>query len=189
MAELQLQRATLRLRSTNTDMPSEHQEIQTKLNTLKRLFIRIVLQYQRMAKSKSRRELLYQQSLLSIGRDVSPFDVVDDDLGCAESLSNIIKKVVPFPIITGTWTLRAKLTTSRLFMEATENTGRGTIILCATGSGNGTIRGHVGILGDNGTIMSNSSATGQWTQNYTLEAWKERWEKAGGFTIHYYTLI
>jgi hypothetical protein len=44
----------------------------------------------------------------------------------------------------------------------------------------------VGIMGDNGQIMSNNSATGLWDIHFTLPSWKARYVDHGGFPMVYY---
>ena len=168
---------------------SEITAIQKRIGIIRLLIKKLILQLQQLTGNKSRRVSLYEHARLSLGRDASPLDIVNDDLGCAESVSNLISKVVNFPIITGTWTLNDRLSNDPRFFTAYEDSGPGTIIICATATGNGTIRGHVGILADNKNIMAASSYDGLWKQHYTIDTWKERWEKKGGFTTHYYKII
>lgn len=139
-------------------------------------------------------ELLWSQSLLlhakqSIGMDASPYDRVDDVVGCAESVTEILKKVRHnTPIIMGTWTLMDYLDNNkgykRVFIPMPGN-----IILSPTGTGNGSIRGHVGIVGRNSSIMSANSANGLWMSNYTIETWEKRYKDKGGIPTKYYSLI
>ena len=46
--------------------------------------------------------------------------------------------------------------------------------------------GHVGIMGDNGQIMSNNSNNGLWDIHFTLASWKARYVDQGGFPMVYY---
>src|SRR3954462_12894985 len=56
----------------------------------------------------------------------------------------------------------------------------GDIVISPTGYGNGSMpNGHVGIIGDNGQIMSNNSATGLWDIHFTLASWKARYVDQG----------
>ncbi len=167
----------------------EIQDIQNRINALKKRVMELVLLWQRMTRKKSRRAVLYELARLSRGRDASPLDLVNDDLGCAESVSQLIRKVIRFPIVTGTWTLNDILKMDSRFQDANHNRSPGTIIICATGTGNGKIRGHVGILGDRGIIMAADSRDGIWREGYTLGTWKNRYEVKGGFTTHYYALL
>lgn len=167
----------------------EIRAIEKRIGIIRLLIKKLVLQLQQLTGKKSRRVLLYEHARLFLGRDASPSDLVNDDLGCAESVSNLISKVVKFPIITGTWTLNERLSMEHRFFKVRENSGPGTIIICATGTGNGAIRGHVGIFAHENNIMAASSATGMWTQHYTIDTWRERFEKKGGFETHYYSFI
>ncbi len=139
-------------------------------------------------KPKTRAQMLYEHALAAIGTDASPVDVASDDLGCAESVSNLISKVISFPIITGTWTLWDVFRRDKRFEEVSEYGGRGIIVICATGTGNGKIRGHVGILGENKEIMSSSSETGLWGVFYNIKTWKKRYGDIGDFTTFYFRM-
>ena len=108
----------------------------------------------------------------ALGKDASPDDIVPDDVGCAESVSNIIRELIPdFPIITGTWTLWDKMENDERFVNVTEPQP-GDIIISPTGTlRNAPFIGHVGIMLDNYKIMSATSANGLWEQNYNLDSW------------------
>lgn len=128
--------------------------------------------------------LLYKDAILHLGKDASPVDLAADDLGCAESVTNIIHKVIPeVPIITGTYNLLEHLKNSSKFKQ-TVFLRPGTIILCATGTGNGRIRGHTGILGEKAIIMSSDSATGLWLENFTYGSWYHKYATIGGFKVY-----
>lgn len=164
-------------------------ETQERLNIIRRTLKSLVAQFRHLLEVKSAQEQLYQQAILHIGYDASRFDLVNDDLGCAESVSTLLSKVVSFPIITGTWTLNNYLANSPLFKRTSESAGRGTIIISPTGTGNGKRRGHVGILGDNKSIMSANSLTGIWQENYTISSWYNQYRRTGGLPIFYYSLL
>lgn len=134
------------------------------------------------------RKSIYMEALKHIGTDASPADRVDDVLGCAESVTEIINKVIPFPIITGTWTLWDRLRRDSRFRK-TGIPMPGDIVISATGNGNGRIRGHVGVVGYNSVIMSNDSATGKFMANYTLDGWDERYRQQGGIPTEFYTRV
>ncbi|MCG8668622.1 MAG: hypothetical protein MI867_04345, partial [Pseudomonadales bacterium] len=92
---------------------------------------------------------LYEAAVASLGTDASPNDAAPDELGCADTVSNIIKRVVPsFPVITGTWTLWDRFEKDDRF-ERIAAIERGAIIICATVPGK-PFPGHVGIMGDDG---------------------------------------
>lgn len=124
----------------------------------------------------------------TIGVDASPDDLVDDDVGCAESVSNIIRQKFPdFPIIPGTWTLWDRLENDSRFTRV-DNPKPGDIIISPTGTvRNAPFVGHVGIMLDEERIMSSTSATGLWEQNYSIDSWVSRWA-AAGYPIYLYRL-
>ena len=127
---------------------------------------------------------LHATAVKWLGKDASPHDLVSDTVGCAESVSNIIREYNPkFPLATGTWTLWDNLKKSPYF-KATLDPKPGVVIISPTSTGNGKIRnGHAGIF--TGTmIASNDSTSGLWQENYTLEGWVKRYKNEGGFPVY-----
>ena len=124
-----------------------------------------------------------------LGKDASPKDLAIDDLGCAESVSNILRKHLgDFPIITGTWTLWQRLENDSRF-EKVSMPRSGDIIISPTGTlANAPFPGHTGIMLDNTNVMANRSSTGEWAVDYNLQEWDDRWGSVG-FPIYYYRLI
>lgn len=123
-----------------------------------------------------------------LGTDASPRDLAPDALGCAESVSNVIRDVVPdFPIITGTWTLWDRLKKDKRFRQV-HTPMPGTIIIAPTGTVRSNIPGHVGIFGPGKEIYSSNSDTGIFEQNYTLESWNQYYGDAG-YTSYMFQLI
>lgn len=162
-------------------------KLMTQLLTLQ---IQVLLLQVQILRKKLERELgLFKVAQASLGVDISPLDAVSDDLGCAESVSWIIRKVISdFPIITGTWTLNKKLSEDLRF-ERVYYYHPGTIIISPTGSGNGKIPGHVGICGEGQDIMSADSFDGVFKLNFTQNTWRSRYGQLGGMPIYYYRLI
>jgi hypothetical protein len=144
------------------------------------------LQLQILMKRLELRLAIFKIAKASLGIDISPLDVISDDLGCAESVSWVLKKAIGFPLITGTWSLLEYLKKDNRFEQITESE-TGCIIISATGTGNGKIRGHVGIVGEN-KIMSSDSLDGIWKENYTSLTWKERYGQQGGMPIYLFRL-
>jgi hypothetical protein len=122
-----------------------------------------------------------------IGKDASPRDLVDDELGCAESVSEVIRCLVDFPIITGTWTLWDKLRKDDRFEEVGEP-AEGDIIISPTGTGNGKVVGHTGVVGKDNTVMSNNSFTGTFEVTHTIQEWMDFYMGKGAFPVYYYRL-
>lgn len=139
--------------------------------------------------NKTLQNRLYDVAAAALGHDVTPHDNVPDEVACAESVTELLSRVVKFPIIPGTYTLNERLRKDTRFVRLMKNPGPGAIIISPTGSGNGKIRGHVGIVGESGLIYSNDSRTGWWVLNYTIESWEKRWDEYGEMPIYYYVLI
>lgn len=134
-----------------------------------------------------KRKTLYGVAVSYLGRDASPADTTSDVTGCAESVSMVIRDVLPdFPIILGTWTLNERLKADPRFRPVTVPMP-GTVIVSPTGTSTSkkVTNGHTGIIGGGDAIMSNDSNTGHFDQNYTLASWNERWGKAGYQTSMY----
>lgn len=132
------------------------------------------------------REKVYEKALSLLYTDASPDDLASDDLACSESVSNVLRQVYPdFPIITGTAALAGFLYKDKRFANVLEYR-EGVILVSPTGKGNGTIVGHCGIFGKDGTIMSNSSESGLWKQNYDINSWIKRYRKLGEFPLYFY---
>lgn len=131
------------------------------------------------------RTQLHIEALKWIGKDASPLDSVPDELACVDSLTRIISHVRPFPIYDGTYELLQYLKMSPHW-RSTLNPDAGNVIVSATGTGNNLIRGHCGILNGDGRIMSNTSKTGKWELNYTIQSWVKRFRQQGGMAIYYF---
>lgn len=138
---------------------------------------------------------LYSTAVSFIGRDASPADIAPDAYGCMETVSRILQKAYPelrFPTMLSTREGLAYFQKSPSFMELSEPV-YGCIIISATGTGNGSVsNGHVGIVGKNTSpdgsvwVMSNSSMTGTWEVNFTLNSWKRYFQNRGGMSVHYF---
>lgn len=136
-----------------------------------------------------RRKLIYSIAKDHLGVDSSPADLVDDIVGCAESVTNILKKAVGTPIMVGTWTLEQYLLASPNWYEVIEPQA-GDVLISATGTSSrgkkAPYRGHTGIIGEKGMIMSNDSYKGVWLANYTLETWRMRYVDNAGYKMRFF---
>lgn len=122
----------------------------------------------------------------SIGIDVTPDDLVPDSVSCAITVSTLLNKLDPsFPKVAGTWTLWDILE-HRTDYERVTVPSPETIVISPTGTGNGSISGHTGIILADNVIASNDSATGKFLKNYTLDTWSARYVDKGGFKIYMY---
>ena len=140
----------------------------------------------------STRDTLYTVAKSLLGKHLTLNPLVDQRLGCAQALSYVLKQVkwtsIPKHGIDGTAGLLQWFNGHiELFKEVSEPQ-IGTIILNVTGTGNGKVRGHVGIVGKN-SIMSNNSQSGLWDTHWDLETWKAYYEKFGGMKTHYFDIV
>ena len=154
-------------------------QLQQKLGLLQQL-------YTLLTSSKSFK--FYKFCLNYLGVDASPRDLAKDMVGCAETVTTLLDNFMGCQIILGTATLESVLATSRQFVPVV-NPEPGCIIISPTGSGNGTIEGHTGIVGMNGQILSNDSYTGKFSANWSIKTWTEYYHVKGGLPIYYYKLI
>jgi peptidoglycan hydrolase-like protein with peptidoglycan-binding domain len=102
------------------------------------------------------------------------------NLGCADAVTRILHDELGFSIQStfSTYGLKNELVAA----------GWQTVDLSTTGAvivspSRGDIHGHTGIVGENGVIYSNRSATGLWDQNYTVDSWEKRFERLGSYAF------
>lgn len=141
--------------------------------------------------SDSKSEILYFTAVGFLHVDASPNDRAPDEVGCADTVNSIFAAAFGEEIggSTSTRDLFLALKTSPKFRQV-ESPVRGDIVISPTGYGNGGLtNGHVGIIGDGGKIMSNSSSTGTFEQNYDINTWRARYVGKGGFPMYYYHLV
>lgn len=141
---------------------------------------------------------LYNTALQCLGKDASPNDVAPDEYGCAETVNAIHKMAFGSPIggDISTYRLYDALKKSNVFVKV-DRPLEGDIIISPTGYGNGSMpSGHVGIMGtinnndiNLSTIMSNTSKTGIFLENYTLAGWKVRYREKGGYPVEYWRRV
>lgn len=139
-------------------------------------------------KQPTTQDKIKEVTLGLVGFDLST--VVDNNLACVETVSRIVQKVYPdFPLMISTIAVKEYFKTDKRFRPTLDLTPW-SIILCVTGTGNGKIKhGHIGILGENGLIYSNSSLTGRFEQNYTVDSWVNRYRLEGGYRVYIYTMV
>ncbi len=143
---------------------------------------------------KTPQEKLYASALYFLGTDSSPKDEAPDEYGCADSVSQIIKAVYSdFKGSVSTAELYNNLLKDKRFQKVTDFQA-GDIIISPTGINklfnNANMKnGHIGIVAENENIFSNSSATGLFIQNFTIQSWVERYRKNGGYRIYCFRAI
>ena len=140
--------------------------------------------------AKENRVVLYETALGFIGVDASPNDMAPDELGCADTVCSILEAAFPnnagFPHVISTTQLYRSLQNSPLYEMVTAPL-HGDIVISPTGYGNGSLaNGHVGIKGMGLNILSNSSASGDFISNFTMDSWRARYVTKGGFPMVFY---
>lgn len=135
---------------------------------------------------------LYDVACKYIGKDASPEQLADSEVACAESVTYLMRQIYPeTPKWTGTYSLFEWLRKQPTWKQVTEPQP-GDIIISPTGTGNGSIQGHTGIIMGNGLIASNNSSgvfKGMFTRNFTLETWNARYVKKGGFSVYLFRRV
>lgn len=138
---------------------------------------------------KPGRVRLHSRAVASIGIDASPNDVAPDELGCAETVNAIHK--AEFGVEIG-----GDVSTYRMYRALKDHPDftkvdaplPGDVVISPTGYG-GTdevTNGHVGIVGDGRTIMSNDSRKGTWESNYDISSWTDRYVHKGKYPMYYF---
>lgn len=121
-----------------------------------------------------RKEILWAVAVSLLGVDASPADRADDAYGCADTVNEIHKLAFGFEI-GGTVRTAEMINYLRANKDRFEKVAipeKGDIVISPT---EGAKVGHVGIMFDNRTIMSNSSASGTWEKNFTVDSWRDRY--------------
>ncbi len=140
-----------------------------------------------VAISRINQQKIYNTAFRFLGVDASPNDLAPDEVGCADTVSSILQAALgsnmAIDYTISTAQLYRELLTSKAYMLV-QVPEPGDILVSPTGYGNGGLsNGHTGIWGRGGKIMSNSSATGKFEQNYDTEHWKARYVGLGGFPM------
>jgi len=143
--------------------------------------------------SDLQRKKIYNSALSFLHVDASPNDLAPDEYGCADSVCGVLQKALGSEM-----GIDYTISTAQLYRELFNSKGwiltttpnAGDVLVSPTGYGNGGLaNGHTGIVGENGLIYSNSSATGTFEQNFTIESWKNRYVGLGGFPMFFFRKI
>ena len=167
-------------------------ELLIKLIQLKIQYLKLLITYHMNQTEASKRIYTVSKNLLYPQRDITPQDLADDDLACAESVSQVLKmcgvRGLPQGGIVSTIKLFEFLSSSEQFIKV-DNPLPGDVIISVTGTGNGKLaNGHCGIVGVV-NIMNNHSDTGLWIASYTLEQWDKRYRVYGGMVSNFFRMI
>lgn len=140
-------------------------------------------------------QLIRQRNFLDVchahlGKDASPNDLAPDELGCAETVTTLMRKAYPqTPIMIGTYALYLYLRDPRNGWKQVSVPQPGDIVISPTGMGFPGTVGHVGIVDKHNVIMSNSSFSkpqGLFLQNYTIGSWEDFFHRENGFPVFYF---
>jgi hypothetical protein len=130
-------------------------------------------------------EKFLQICLNALDTDPSTPDTVKDEVGCADTISHLIKKIFSdFPILVSTKDLDFKLFTDKRFQRVTEGMAGDIIISPRTA----TTYGHAGVFIMNDRIASNNSKTGLFQGNYTWNDWIKEFKEKRNLKIYIYRL-
>lgn len=145
----------------------------------------MVVALKALLSQKTQGQVLFETAESFIGKDASPLDKAADAYGCAETVNEIHQTAFGKPIggdVSTTRMYSALINSTRFYPVGSPMPGD--IVISPTGYGNGKMKnGHVGIVGTRNRIMSNSSASGTWEYNYTIDSWTERYGVTGGFPV------
>lgn len=135
---------------------------------------------------------LYDKAVASLGTDASPNDLAPDEYGCAETVSNIIHRAFadfPEEILSTAQLYKALLKHPKF--KGVSDFNFGDVIISPTGYATHPDvipNGHVGIVAKH-SIMSNSSATGKFSENFTLSSWDARYRQRGGYPVLFFRRV
>jgi hypothetical protein len=129
-------------------------------------------------------KLLASLAKLFIGIDITPENLADNEVACAESVSKILHLIDSnFPEgILSTADLKNKLAKSKLFVAITKPEIGCVVVDPRTK----TVNGHTGIYITDSKIVSNDSSSGKMMQNYTTTTWEKTFVKGRGLTTYYF---
>jgi len=129
------------------------------------------------------REQLLMEAKRWLGEDASPENRTNNELACAESVSHIIKQVFPdFVGSVSTAELDYFLDKSVHFFP-TRIPKPGNVIVSPRTTKN---NGHTGLFLTPNRIASNTSATGKFEDNYSLDSWAREMRDKRGLHIYMY---
>ena len=132
----------------------------------------------------SRQMLVYAR--LMNGKDLS--QIAPNDVGCAESVTRITNVLFGDDVITGTYSLLGHFLKNKIVWKEVYAPSDGVVVLSATGTGNGSIPGHVGIY-DKGRVWSNNSISGKWDAHFSHQAFVYRYKVLGGMKVRYFVRV
>lgn len=128
---------------------------------------------------------LYNTAKSLMGKHLSLNDSVPMNVGCAQALSFVLKQCgypIPAQGLDGTIDMYHWLVQH---FDEVNSPEAGDVIVSVTGTGNGSVRGHTGVVALYG-ILSNESQTGLWKEDWTLPAWLIHYQTDGQLLTTYF---
>lgn len=142
---------------------------------------------------------LYTLAKAAIGKHLTLDPSVPAEVGCAEADSYLLWKLgapIPSKGIAGTAALEAWILSHPELFAKRLVPGVGFLIFSSTGTGNGTVEGHTGVVAywnlqfkNDWGILSNNSLNGLWQEKWSLDAWKKNYVVKGGLALNFYEYI
>lgn len=141
---------------------------------------------------KTPAQIFLETAKKCLNQDVTPEDKVSDDVDCANTVNRIYKIAFGEEIGGGasTYELYQRLLKHPKFIQVS-SPEPGDVYISPTGFGTNPAmpHGHVGIVGEGGSIMSNDSRDGKFKQNYTFESWRQYYVNRGGYPVRIFKRI
>ncbi len=128
---------------------------------------------------------IYNTAKSLMGKHLTLNDTVPMNVGCAQALSYVLKQcgyAIPKYGIDGTVDMHNWLQKNFTRVDTPQ---AGDVIISVTGTGNGSVRGHTGVVALHG-ILSNESQSGLWKEDWTLPAWLVHYQTDGELTTEYF---
>jgi hypothetical protein len=136
----------------------------------------------------SRATLIYNAALACENTLVCPFhDLQDGNLACAFAVNRVVEFATSSPVDNSIST-DGLFDSLRTKADEIDAPTPGAIVISPT---QGAVHGHVGVVGQNNLIYSNSSEVatmGVFRQNYTVASWTADLADRRGLKLHYFTL-
>lgn len=158
------------------------------MDALKSLLARLNVALLALQKQYMNSDTIYLVAKGNLGKHLTLNPDVPPEVGCAEAVSTVLKQAgiaVPTEGIAGTAALYAWLPQNGFSRADTPQAGD--IIVSPTGMGNGTVRGHTGVVGNAG-ILSNDSQSGLFLELWTIDKWQEFYGSQGGLPVAFFRL-
>lgn len=144
-------------------------------------------------------EILYDTAKGLLGKHLTLNSSVPPEVGCAEAVSTVLLRAgitgVPVMGIASTAVMATWFANSKQFEEIM-SPEEGAVIVSPTGSGNGTVRGHVGIIGrfdlqyrGDWGIMSNDSQTGLFLELWNYVNWNKYYGAVGSLKVRMFRAV